>query len=62
MLLKGISHSLIILVGREVGTGSKEITSGNEAEGTLETNENQDEYDVGTDRADKHDQIEDCHE
>lgn len=61
-LIEGSSHNLVILVSQEVGSGCKKVTSGNEAEGTLETDENQDIYDIGPDRADEHDEIEDCHE
>jgi hypothetical protein len=62
VLVKELSHNLIIRVGRKVTASSIEVTSGDEGKGALETDEYQHEDNVDADGADEHDEIEDCHE
>jgi hypothetical protein len=62
VLVKGLSHNLVIRVGREVTAGGIEVTSGDEGKGAFEADEHQDEDNVDADGAEEHDEIEDCHE
>ena len=62
VLVDGLSHNLIIFVCQDISTRGEKVAGSNETEGALETDKNQHEDDVCADRADEHDEIEDCHE
>jgi hypothetical protein len=52
----------VLSKGSEIAHGAIEVAGGDEAEGAFKTYEGKNKDDVGSDRADEHDEIEDAHE
>jgi hypothetical protein len=61
-MLMGLSYMAKLSVVIEISLGAIKVAGGDKAKGALETYENKDEDNVGANRADEHDKIEDAHE